>query len=169
MRSSLAGVLASIIALSNATAQAETVHQPSPHAGNSCTFGTLRSGAIGMPNGATDVPGPTGNEVNQIYRVFYSSVDSAGIETSGFAGWLYASFDGKLRFSLGALPTPAASYPLESLAVQVGNPNDLPLKAWTTRIVGNRHLNSLARKLLGSRITSTALAPCFAEAWDGKS
>lgn len=134
-------------------------------AGSVCTFGSDKYGAIGLPiAGGPDRPGVSGNEVRDIYRVFYTSWTPSGPVT-GFAGWLKQSFDGRTAFAPAVSLAPRlANF---SVIVSVSDANKLPLAQWVTTLartlkvgvdVANLHLGDAA----------TAVSPCFAHPWDGK-
>ena len=150
-----------------ALATVPAVPAQTAHAGSTCSFGDARSGAIGMPNGATDIPGINGNEVNQIYRIFYVGRRGSREET-GFAGWLYASFDGKLRFALAGPATYADASPLRSLSVHIANWNKMPLGDWAKGISGAGKRSRLVDDLIATDMVQRVASPCFAQTWDGK-
>jgi hypothetical protein len=134
-----------------------------PRAGSVCTFGSNRDGAIGLPiGGGPDRPGVTGNEIRNIYRVFYTSSTANGSVT-GLAGWLAQSFDGQTSFR----PADSLSIGNYSILVSVFDVNRLPLKTWVTRMVNQLKL-PVDVDSLHLENAATAISPCFAQPWDGK-
>lgn len=143
---------------------------PTARAGSACSFGSLQFGAIGMPNiAATDIPGPQGNEIRQVYRVFYVAEDR-GNRSVGFAGWLASSFDGRYGFATPGTPSSQDSLHLFILQVEPTNPELLPLASWVRALVAKTRQSPspTTDALLRARIVGTALSPCFDKPWDGK-
>jgi hypothetical protein len=148
-----------------ATVGASPITPPPVHQGSQCFFGPFRSATIGaVQSGAPDTPGPRGNEVYDVYRVFFVTVERAN-PVSGFAGFLTMSFDGRTSFMPASLPTAEGvqSWVFEDVV----DPAHLPLGSWL-RIVADhwgRHDPSL--DVLFTEPVATAVTPCFAGPWDG--
>ncbi len=147
---------------------------PAPRAGSICTFGPYHYGAIGnVSPGAhlPDRPGPHGNEIRQIYRVFISYRLGTAYFT-GLAGFITKSFQGKYAFSPAGRPT--VTFDLALWSVVISPPKDpahLPIARWMHRIVSNTtfHPKPDQRQLDIMRGTEleTAVSPCFSHDWDG--
>lgn len=143
-------------------------------AGSSCSFGLYHSGAVGLVIlSGPDVPGAAGNEVNNVYRVFYGL---PGTETSpprvGLAGWLMSSFDGRYAFAPAVLQneTPQTLIGNFRLDVDVIRPDQLPLASWLTTLaeISKSPLTAELRAITNAKSVATAVSPCFSEPWDGK-
>jgi len=80
------------------TVDASIIAAPAATQGSRCTFGTYKSGSVGLSLRGIDKPGPHGDEINAIYRVFYVVINEKRSPVSGFAGFLYSSFDGSFDF-----------------------------------------------------------------------
>lgn len=151
---------------------AASILEPAATQGATCAFGPYRSGAIGSPLGVvTDVSGANGNEVNAIYRVFYVITDGKSPASSGFAGWLDASFDGRFGFTPALIPgSNGGAHTLIISETQVSE-NRLPLLDWLHRLQ-RRYPGSFDSSLLlvlKSKSLMTAVSPCFSNNWDGHS
>ena len=164
--------------LMSACASAKQIHPmylPIPRAGLSCTFGPYRFGAIGLVvDGERDRPGPHGNEVKQIYRVFFVS-GRRSTETVGFAGWLASTFDNKFWFasspSMVRNRSAQAQLLLNTmLLVRPGDQGSLPLAIWFRSLVAKTHYSPTTRmqRIIDGRHISTAISACFSRNWNGK-
>jgi len=136
-----------------------------------CQFGPYEYWALGNPLMGPDKPGKTGNEIKQIYRVFYSrSPDSPAVRRS-FGGWLLATFDKRFAYAPPALPRQRDQFHLASVEVPPPNdPRHLPLTKWVRQVAAFTKTEILPQELAGlegSPQTSTALSQCFSSDWDG--
>ena len=154
-------------------ATADRLSPPIARAGSSCTFGPYRFSAIGvvLPYriGEADIPGPHGNEVKQIYRVFVS-YRAGNVLHTDFAGWLTVSFRNRYTFTPSGLVTSFKSLALVTLTVNPGDPERLPVGQWISRIVYIAHVvpDARMRGIEYGTESTTALSPCFAHDWDGR-
>jgi hypothetical protein len=140
-----------------------------PHAGSTCSFGPYQFGAIGNPILAgPDVQGPNGNEVNDVERVFFIV---PGVRV-GFAGWVAHSFDGRYAYSpaVSPLETPNTLIGGARIRVELDHPDRLPLASWLTQLVdySKDPLTDNLQAVVAGQTVATALSPCFAAPWDGK-
>lgn len=113
-----------------------------------------------------DRPGPNGNEVTNVARVFFSSrVDQ--LPASRFAGWLTTSFDGRYAFTPAGVASQLGASPM-SLTVRPDDEHRLPLGTWL-RTLATAHsvFDPSLKPLLSGERVSTTLEPCFTSAWDG--
>lgn len=167
-------VLAASMLTAGANMQS-TLTLPAPHPGTACHFGSYLSAPIGFPisvKSGTDIPGPHGNEVKQIYRIFYAR-ESKGKTSANFAGWLYATLDGKYAFAIGGLATTERTAPLWLVEVtpsQVSSADHLPLSTWVRTLLAETHVvpDATMQDIMSTTSTSTAAARCFSYSWSGK-
>ncbi len=136
------------------------------HQGSTCSYGAYSSVPVGLVIPSTaepDRPGPTGNEVRDIARVFYTT----GKGGSGFAGWLSTAFDGRRAFSPAGLASQLGAIPM-SMTVQVADESHLPLGTWL-RVLANHHsvFDPALDPLKAAEPASTYVEPCFTASWDG--
>jgi len=168
------GLIAVVFALAAMPANADA-SLPSAHAGSTCTFGPYRTIGIGLVLGAgPDKRGPAGNEVKDIQRIFFAipATESKPL-TVGFAGWLTSSFDGRFAYTPASFPgeSPQTGIGGDVLVVVAAHGDRLPLQSWVTAITQRTHDAPTAAlaPLLTAKSVATALSPCFAEPWDGRS
>jgi hypothetical protein len=140
-----------------------------PHAGSTCSFGLYQFGAIGNPILAgPDVQGPNGNEINGVQRVFFIV---PGVRV-GFAGWVAHSFDGRYAYSPAVSPLETTNTLIGGarIRVELDHPDRLPLAGWITQLAdyAKDPLTDNLRAVVAAQTVATALSPCFAAPWDGK-
>lgn len=142
---------------------------PAIHQGASCVLGPYRSVQIGavLPSTAEpDRAGPSGNEVNNVYRVFFITTNRPQ-PVSGFAGWLSTSFDRRLAFTPAGLVTPTG-VPM-SVTARADDPTHLELNSWM-RVLASHHsvFDQSLQILLADENVQTVVSPCFASPWQGE-
>ncbi|GAC1393472.1 MAG: hypothetical protein NVSMB31_12910 [Vulcanimicrobiaceae bacterium] len=147
--------------------RAKVPDMSTPHAGAACKFGDMQSAPIGFPMGAADSPGIHGNEVKQVYRIFYAYKSVGG--GVAFAGWLLASFDGRYFYN----PTASSkthAIGIRSVAVVPKQAENLPLSEWAKTLLSksNGAEADEVRAIASATIVSTALSPCFGSEWSSK-
>ncbi len=176
MRRFTLGLLATLLLQPASASAGSRLLEPSAVAGAVCTFGPYHYGAIGsVLDGAPDRPGIHGNEVQQIYRVFFRS-KRRGRATIGFAGWLASTFDGHFWFTpsptiVGNAASRASSLANDAISVVVVHAHRLPLGAWISELREHAGVPPTVSMLdvLRSHQVATALSPCFAHNWNGTS
>jgi hypothetical protein len=175
MRRFTLGFLATLLLLSASASAGSRQFEPSAVAGAVCTFGPYHYGAIGLVlDGAPDRPGIHGNEIKQVYRVFYRSERRGRVEI-GFAGWLAATFDGYFWFTpsppiVGIASTWNSGLAYDAISVVIVHPNRLPLVAWVSELRKHAGVTPRASMLdiIHAHHVVTALSPCFAHDWNGR-
>jgi hypothetical protein len=143
---------------------ASIIAPPAAAQGSRCTFGTYKSGSVGLSLRGIDKPGPHGNEINAIYRVFYVVINEKGPPVSGFAGFLYSSFDGSFDFAPMLNDPLSAKYTASVLRVDPPSSlNQIPLVAWITALAKVDNLEPQLQLLRSAApgSVSTAISPCF--------
>ncbi len=136
------------------------------HQGSTCSYGSYSSIAVGLliPSAAEpDRPGPNGNEVRDIARVFFTTAK----HNWEFAGWLTTAFDGRRAFTPAGLASQLGNIPM-SISVRVADKSHLPLGAWM-RVLTSHHgvFDPALKPLLMGEPAATRVEPCFTARWDG--
>jgi hypothetical protein len=135
------------------------------HQGSTCSYGAYSSVPVGavIPSVAEpDRPGPNGNEVRDIARVFFMTAKHQW----EFAGWLTTAFDGRQAFTPAGRTSLLAN--LLSISVRVADKSHLPLGAWMHVLASHRGAFDPALKpLTVGEPTATNVEPCFTAPWDG--
>jgi hypothetical protein len=144
-----------------------------PFGGAECRQAIYRSLPLGsVVSGDPEITGPHGNDVAQIYRLWYSVTDGPQHE---FAGWFYQTFDGKYYFQ-PVSPAVAKGAVLGESMRDI-SPSHIPLGTWMRNGTELAHrTGSTMAKLLAKnnlllrsadRQITTELDPCYSHAWDG--
>jgi len=165
-------IVAFLLTMLSQNAYSAELYGPAARAGSSCTFGPYRFGAVGSVLPALNEPDKTGNggnEVNQIYRIFFVTTSNTGMHY-GFAGWITQSFDARYAFTPASLVSKSANLGLLSLRIpKPEDPTALPLRTWIERLekLSHRGQTPEVAPLLSANQTWTAISPCFARPWNG--
>lgn len=136
-------------------------HTRMPHIGARCgTAPFAASRALGDPLPANehegDIPGPAGNEIRQIYRI-YARADGKQI------GWLFRSFDNRYAFEATA---PELQFGVLALRGSQAPP-PYKVNSWIREMETSLHRRvgaAYRRSLAGDRVV---LRACFAPEWNG--
>lgn len=134
--------------------------------GSVCSYWVYSSTSVGLviPSAAEpDKPGPAGNEVRDIARVFFTTAD----KQTEFAGWLTTAFDGRRAFTPAGVVSQLGAFPM-SMTVQFTDESHLPLGAWLRELASYHSVFDPAlQQLTVGEPASTHIERCFTAPWDG--
>ncbi len=132
-----------------------------------CNWENTNGGALGLvlpSSNRGDIPGPNGNEISQMFRIFALVPDKGNIETTHFVGWLAESRGGEVDFA------PVGVNATIRVDLSQVSADRLPINQWLERILANTRIvrilhvsggDQRIRKLAKSRYSLTAIAPCY--------
>ena len=131
---------------------------PLPKDGMLCHWGVFLGGPIGMvlpTSGAPDTPGPNGNEIDQVYRIFGLSRNTSRGEKTFFIGWLLRSRAHEYNF----VPKGVNG----ALFVKFGRSFHGSVNAWldTMKKREPRAFAGDLAAIAARHLTNVAFAPCF--------
>lgn len=147
----------------------ERASKPKP--GARCWWGPMHSSGLGVVlDGRPDRPGPSGNEIKQIYRTFYILGDRNGT-SQGLAGWVMQTFNGETWFQPVSEEVARAQ---GSIAITTfRHADNVPVQSWMKALsrfappVGFTPDPQQAR-LIAAPHVQTLIVPCFAPMWNGR-